>query len=57
MGMIDKVYADKKWLKKELKKDLGWFWETIVTLPEAAKCGLNISVRKLKPKYDYLVLI
>lgn len=52
MKMIDKVYADKKWLKKTLKKDLGWFWKTIPTFPEAKKCGLDISERHLKPKYD-----
>lgn len=52
MKMIDHVYANKAWLKRELNIDLETFWEMVTKLPQSIKAELPSSVRKLKPKYN-----
>lgn len=52
MNMIDYAYANKKWLKKEVKIGLSQLFEVVVKMKEAKDCGLDISSRKLFDKYN-----
>lgn len=52
MNMITEVYADKKWLKKEVNISLGQFWEILGKMKEVADAGLPSSRRKLEPKWQ-----
>lgn len=51
MRMIDKVYEDKRWLKRELKVKLTKFLELVGTMKETKDAGLPSSDRKLREKY------
>lgn len=52
MRMLDKVYEDKRWLKKELKVKLTKFLELVGNLKETKEAGLPSSERKLRDRYE-----